>query len=234
MIMRDIIKPTLVITAVALVCVLGLSHVQRLAGPEIIKRVRESQAAALSLVLPGYNVGEARTAVIDGTAFTYWVGEKKEDDKTVPGYAFVARSPGYGGDIESMVGVDDTGVILGMSIINQSETPGLGSRCAEVADRETLWDYLRGGIPRRDLADGARIPWFQNQFKGLNASGKIGVLRRGVWNPGMRAELLEKNAISALTGATITSTAVITGIEKGVALLAKARQREVKKAAEAR
>ena len=108
-----------------------------------------------------------------------------------------------------MVGVDENGKVLGLSIISQSETPGLGDRCVEVADRETLWDHIRDGIPPRDFGDETRIPWFQNQFKGLNANSNIRMVRRGDWNPDMREDLLEMNAISALTGASITTSAVM-------------------------
>ncbi len=93
----------------------------------------------------------------------------------------------------------------------------------EVASRETLWDHVRGGIPVRDLPDEVRIPWFQKQFEGLDTNRKIGFMRRGVWNPNMRESLIEKNAISAITGATITSTAVIAGVEAAMTKLQKAR-----------
>ena len=217
------IKPALVLTAVVLVCFLAISYVQRLTSRQIIERIVEKQEAALSLVLPGFTVGAARKTDIDGKEFLYWEGEKMIDDKTVKGYAFMTKSPGYGGLVESMVGVDERGTILGLSIVNQSETPGLGERCVEVMNRGTLWDYIRGGIPVRDFSDETRIPWFQSQFKGLDANSKIRMLKRGDWNPGMREYFLQKNAISALTGATATSSAVIMSIEEGISRLKKAR-----------
>ncbi|HOT45264.1 MAG TPA: FMN-binding protein [Spirochaetota bacterium] len=227
--MKDIIKPTVILTAIALICVFLLSHVEKLTVPVIAKRAKESREQALALVLPGFTVtGDEKRARVDGSDFTWWEGEKKVEDaimkeKTVKGFAFLTKSPGYSGDIETMVGVDENGKVTGLTVISQTETPGLGARCVEVASRETLWDRFRGGIPVRDFADEARIPWFQNQFEGLDTKKKIGFMRRGVWNPNMRESLLEKNAISAITGATITSTAVIAGIEAGVARLAKAR-----------
>jgi Na+-translocating ferredoxin:NAD+ oxidoreductase subunit G len=226
--MKDIIKPTVILTAIALVCAFLLSHVQKLAVPAIFKRAKEKQEQALALVLPGFSVGAERKVALDGSAFTWWEGEKKANDpiardRTVKGYAFITRSPGYGGEIESMVGVDENGKITGLTIVVQTETPGLGARCVEVANRETLWDFFRDGVPLRDRGDEVRIPWFQKQFEGIDANRKIGFLRRGIWNPNMRESLLDKNAISAITGASITSTAVIEGIEKGMARLARAR-----------
>ena len=221
--MKDIVKPTVILTAVALACALLLSHVQRLTGPVIEKRARERREQALSLALPGYTVGPERKVALDGAEFTWWEGEKKVDDKSEKGYAFIVKTPGNDGDIEAIAGVDGNNRITGLTIISQAETPGLGARCVEIPDRETFWDHFREGIPPRDRSGEARIPWFQKQFEGLDAGTKIGFLRRGVWDPGMREVLLEKNSISAITGATITSTAVIAGIEKGMALLARAR-----------
>lgn len=221
--MKDIVKPTVILTAIALVCAFLLSHVEKLTVPVIQVRVKAKQEQALALVLPGFIVSGERKSMVDGAEFTWWEGEKKVDIKTVKGFAFITKSPGYSGDIDSMVGVDENGKITGMTIIGQSETPGLGARCIEVANRETLWDFFRGGAPARDFSDEVRIPWFQKQFEGLDTRAKIGILRRGVWNPNMRESLIEKNAISAITGATITSTAVIAGIEAGMARLAKAR-----------
>ncbi len=227
--MKDIVKPTVILTAIALVCVFMLSHVERLTAPAIASRAKEKKEQALALVLPGYTItGGEKKARVDGNDFTWWEGEKKVEDaimkeKIVKGFAFVTKSPGYSGDIEFMTGVDEGGKIMGLTIIGQTETPGLGARCVEVANRETLWDHFRCDIPVRDFADEVRIPWFQKQFEGLDAKGKIGFMRWGVWNPNMRESLIEKNAISAITGATITSTAVIAGVEAGVARLEKAR-----------
>ena len=47
------------------------------------------------------------------------------------GYAFMAVGKGYGGNIDILVGLEDEATIKGITIISQSETPGLGSRIAE-------------------------------------------------------------------------------------------------------
>jgi Na+-translocating ferredoxin:NAD+ oxidoreductase subunit G len=229
--MQHILKPTLIIVAIAFVCVIILSQVQKLTTPTKAVRAKEKQEHALALVLPGFDMGEARTARIDGKEFTWWEGVKQSDGAVRKGYAFITKSAGYGGDIESMVGVDETGVILGLSIISQSETPGLGDRCIEVANRETLWDHVRGGIPLRDYGDDSQIPWFQNQFKGINAGARIAVARCGDWSPDISESLLEMNAISALTGASVTTAAVVKSVEDGMALLMKARK-EMQESAE--
>ncbi len=222
--LKTIIKPTLVLVSVAFVCTYALTHINRLTGPRIKEQVRQKRTQALALVLPGYTVGEEVRESVEGREFAFWEGEKEINGngvkRTARAYAFIASGTGYADRVDSMVGVDTTGTILGISIISQSETPGLGARCVEVAASETLWDVL-GGSTKGKGVDNA--PWFQEQFGGLDASG-IKILKIGDWNPGMRQDLLGKNAITALTGATITSQAVVKSIESGMALLKKARE----------
>ncbi len=52
-------------------------------------------------------------------------------DGTGIGYVFLAVGKGYGGDIKILIGLEDETTIKGITIISQSETPGLGSRIAE-------------------------------------------------------------------------------------------------------
>jgi electron transport complex protein RnfG len=219
---KEIIKPSLILTTVAFISSFLLSYVQKYTGPEIERHKKEKLAEALRLVLPGFTVGEAHNVSIEGSEFTFWIGERKTGQAVEKGYAFVTASPGYGGDVESMVGVDEKGKILGLSIINQSETPGLGARCVEVTSKETLWDFLSKKAPYPGHGEEKQIPWFQEEFRSLDTTRKIRIEKRGVWSPGMRQSLLEDNAISALTGATITSSAVVRSIERGMERFKKA------------
>ena len=83
-----------------------------------------------------------------------------------------------------MVGVDNDGKVLGISIINQSETAGLGAVAA---------------------ADTSAGEAFRDQFAGM--SGSVSVTKDG-------------GAVDALTGATITSRAVCSGVNAALACVA--------------
>ena len=52
-------------------------------------------------------------------------------DNTLVGYAFLATGKGYGGDIDILVGLEDEQTLKGITIVTQSETPGLGSKIIE-------------------------------------------------------------------------------------------------------
>lgn len=176
------------------------------------ERIKQSEAAkttkALSTVLPGYEVDPDARQDADG--IPYWIGKK--DGST--GYAYIATKTGYSSDIQTMVGVDQEGTILGISILFQQETPGLGARVQEVPSSVSLWDKI---TMKKIEEQGPVRPWFAEQFEGLKATD-IAISKGKEWQ-GMseeeRQNLLEKNAVSALSGATITTRAIAESISEG-------------------
>jgi electron transport complex protein RnfG len=128
------------------------------------------------------------------------------------GYAFEVSGRGYSDDIKFMIGVDNSGKILGMSVLSHSETPGLGERVNEVASTEYVWYPLGGGEPAK--------PWFTQQFEGLVALKPIGINKSvGEWHSldeRKREELRGKNEVTAITGSTISTRAFTSGILKTV------------------
>lgn len=109
-------------------------------------------------------------------------------DRSLAGVAFIAKGKGYSGNIETMVGMSPDATITAIKVLSQSETPGLGSRINEIKDPTTIFDLFKGKHP-----DSSLKPWFQEQFSNKKSS-----------------ELEEVNAI---TGATISSRAVINSIK---------------------
>ena len=95
-------------------------------------------------------------------------------DNEKAGYAFMASGSGYGGDIDIVVGLDNSFGIKGVSILSQTETPGVGSKITESL--------------------------FTDQFKGLSASD-IALKSEG-------------GKIDAITGATISSRAVVNAVKE--------------------
>lgn len=98
--------------------------------------------------------------------------------KNILGYVFKAQKKGYSSDIITLVGMDRAGKIIHIKILSQNETPGIGSRIAEIAQEGAL-----------------AKSWFQEQFSGK----KIDQL---------------PTSVQAITGATISSRAVINSIQE--------------------
>ncbi|MBM3252260.1 MAG: RnfABCDGE type electron transport complex subunit G [Candidatus Omnitrophica bacterium] len=107
---------------------------------------------------------------------TYYVAKK---DNKLMGYIIRAKTKGYASTINMLVGFDPKGIIKGIKILTQEETPGLGAKINEVRYGEDK-------------------PWFLKQFEGK------------------KPQELDLKNIQAITGATISSTAVLEGVKKAV------------------
>jgi electron transport complex protein RnfG len=68
-------------------------------------------------------------------------------DNEISGYILKIYARGYSSTIEMLVGFDTKGLIKGVAVLSQSETPGLGARIVEIKS-------------------GEKEPWFLKQFKG--------------------------------------------------------------------
>jgi len=228
MTIREIIQSTIVIAIITFIAAFALSHINDLTRPSIQEQEKEKQENALSVVFPGYRIQDKKSVSLDGEDFVYWTAKKKESGTTRNAFAFITSQPGYSGDIRVMVGVNVKDEILGLSILSQTETPGLGARCTEIASTETFFGYLFGNLfagKEVETEKEPSRPWFQKQFTGLSADQQIEIVKKGDWQPSMREQLRKKNAITAITGATITTKTVRDAITKGIEKLHRARQK---------
>ena len=86
-------------------------------------------------------VNEARKQVLPAAA-SFKEEEAKEADGIqyipgfngageVVGYVASVTEPGYGGDIDFVVGIDNDAKITGLNVVTSSETPGLGAKINE-------------------------------------------------------------------------------------------------------
>jgi Na+-translocating ferredoxin:NAD+ oxidoreductase subunit G len=120
--------------------VLGLTY--NITRPLIAEQSAKEQRQALEKVISDADTYEKKV---------YRKGEYFEclKGKELIGYALFVKTAGYSGDINMLLGINRSGDILGVEILSQSETPGLGARCVEVKR-------------------GHSGPWFLEQFKGKN------------------------------------------------------------------
>jgi Na+-translocating ferredoxin:NAD+ oxidoreductase subunit G len=159
---------------------------------------------ALKEVMPE-SVGTFLEPVKENGEIKYWEVFKNKNSKPA-GYVFIAKKYGYSSVIETMVGIKKDGTITGVSVLSQNETPGLGAKIVEVVSDDTLLKALKQVFSKEKEVEAKILPYFTEQFKGLN----VGRLE------------LSKDGIHAITGATISSKAVLDSIkEKGLEILGK-------------
>jgi electron transport complex protein RnfG len=197
-----------VLTVVTLVAGLAIGFTWDQTKTRIEEQEKMTQQSALSSVFPaGVTIEEHAGAGL--LPSRYWTAVK---DAAIVGYAFQDSSRGFEKDIKIVVGISSSGTILGLNVLSQSETPGLGTRVQEVASKKYVWNAL-SGVKEQGVS------WFTQQFAGIDLSKPIGVRKGSEWhslNIGAREELVRANDISAITGATISTRAVVAAVTKRI------------------
>jgi len=155
--------PVVFLALIVIVSVVLLMVVNNITSPIVKKMQVEEIENTLRSIFPEMS----RYEVEDEIYVIYEDGEKA-------GYAFTTAGGGYGGNIDILVGLDSGFEIKGISILSQTETPGLGARITESS--------------------------FTDQFKGLSVDS-IALRPEG-------------GNIDAVTGATISSRAVVEAIQE--------------------
>ncbi|NLG16081.1 MAG: FMN-binding protein [Fibrobacter sp.] len=204
--MKDIIKLTAVLTiiSVAAALIIALAYVKTKGTIE--DGQKKAQETALDMVVPAGSVLTEKKGDGSLKPAQYWEASKGDDQF----YIFKISSTGYSSDIIYLVSVDTEGLVYGMTIMQQAETPGLGSRVQEVISKEYIWNGLFSKAEKGNT-------WFTEQFSGLNVNNEIGIDKSmGEWHKldGKSKDALKaKNSITAITGSTISTRAVTKGLE---------------------
>ncbi len=172
----------------AIICLAAsgfLGVVYNMTKPKILYQQALEEQSSLKEVFPKADTFEP---VKKGEDIFYY--KALDAEKNVLGFAFKASRKGYSSDIVTMVGMDKEGVITDIKILSQNETPGLGSRITEVIQKNTLMNIL---LRKAKIAAPGR-PWFQEQFSDKKVD--------------------ELSSVDTITGATITSRAVIDSVQE--------------------
>ncbi|HNY65351.1 MAG TPA: RnfABCDGE type electron transport complex subunit G [Deltaproteobacteria bacterium] len=126
--MKEILRLMVVLTTVSALAGFSLAYVN-----EKTKAPREYQdrmklLGSLNTVLPPHDNEPDKDAVEAGGT-TYYISK---EDGAVNGIAFETSSDkGYSGLIRVMVGIKPGGEVIAIEIVEQKETPGLGTKIAE-------------------------------------------------------------------------------------------------------
>jgi len=227
--MKNTIRFPLVLGIICLVAAAGVGGMYVLTRPEIEAREKKARERAFALVFgPGVEVTERETSAeaadVSKPARVTLLAEVRRAGN-LTGYAAIVETKGYAAEkIRMMVGTDPRAErIIGINIISQKETPGLGSRVDEVESHATWWKKLTGRV---EISGEPERPWFQKQFGSHQDDS--------TWFPVKNLPPLEDTKrtqevggtprqIQAITGATITTKAVIRGIHEAIAAIRRVK-----------
>lgn len=141
--MSQLVRFGLILGAICLAATLVLAVTYEVTKPKIEAQLKAEEQSALKTIIPSADSFSEKS--VDG--IEYFEALK---GKTVIGYCVRVIGNGYNGYIRIIAGVDPNGMIQGISVLEHSETPGLGAKINEVRP-------------------GEGEPWFLKQFKGKNA-----------------------------------------------------------------
>ncbi|MCB5251601.1 MAG: RnfABCDGE type electron transport complex subunit G [Candidatus Cloacimonadaceae bacterium] len=103
-----------------------LAYVNSLTSPVIAQRKAAEEIQAREALIPNAEFEERQS----DQGMIYYVAKAPETGEIL-GYTFIAADLGYSSTVQTMVGVDSEFKVLGVQIIDQGETPGLGANCTQ-------------------------------------------------------------------------------------------------------
>ena len=168
---KYVLRLTLTLLAITALVAVILAAVNKVTAPIIARQKAEKTRLAIQAVLPGGG---------ESVEFTDATGTVANVYKGEAGYAVEVVPQGFGGAITMMVGVDFQGNVLGVSVINQTETAGLGAVCG---------------------ADNSAGEAFRGQFVGM--SGDLAVTKDGGQVDAITGATITSRAVTAGVNAAL-------------------------------
>jgi electron transport complex protein RnfG len=152
---RDYIRLTSILVLVCLIAAVLLGFTNSFTSTKIQEQIAKSNDEARKEVLADaseFNKIEYSNANLDIVSEVY---EGKANGQVI-GYAIKVSPKGYAGTIDIMVGVDTKGIVKGINIGNNTETPGLGKNADTPKFKEQyqgkVWDneivVIKNGAPK--------------------------------------------------------------------------------------
>ena len=189
--MKKSIHYPLVLTVIAALCVAGIDVVYSNVAEKIKIADEKKALGAVCCIFSGCPAEqmEKLESQYEGDTVTWF--------KCPVGYAVITSAQGFDGAVTVMAGWDKSvEKINGIYVLSHTETPGLGGNVDLVNSANSWGGWLSG----KWIDETGKRPDFQEQFRNL-ALEEAKLKRDG-------------GRVDALTGATITSNAVVNAVQK--------------------
>ena len=147
------------LTLISLVAAICLGFVYELTRKPIEMSVLNKKLEAIKLVVPGFtndpNSEMYRLPTGEGDSLEIYPAKK---DDIIIGYAInTYTNKGFSGDIFMMAGFRSDGTIINITILNQKETPGLGTKMAEPKFKDQFNDKNPSEFKLKVKKDGGPV-----------------------------------------------------------------------------
>ena len=140
--MKYYLRITLPLLTICTVVAVLLAAVNIATRDTIARNAQREKEAAIASLYPDFSaVTEDKRAYPAGVHTVYRVCD---GDRQL-GYAVSLESRGFGGMVQMMIGITQTGTVSGIRVLSHSETPGLGSRALEQGYLASFHGLAAGG-----------------------------------------------------------------------------------------
>ena len=154
----------LVLTLVAVIMGGILAYVNHLTEGPIAEQKEKALADGIKAVMVCDDLKVAKTDVVKqndakGKEMTFTVYQIKDAQGNDLGAAVESTTMGFGGDLKVLVGFDTKGTILGYTLLEHAETPGLGAKADQWFQKGQKGDIV-GENPAEPLTvskDGGKV-----------------------------------------------------------------------------
>ena len=160
----SLVNMMVVLTGVAVVMGGILAYVNHLTEGPINEQKTKALADGIKTVMVCNDLVVAKTDTVKqndakGKELTYIIYQIQDAQKKDLGAAVESTTMGFGGDLKILVGFDPEGKILGYTLLEQSETPGLGAKADKWFQKGEKGDII-GKDPKESLTvskDGGQV-----------------------------------------------------------------------------
>ena len=153
----------LVLTGVAVIMGGILAYVNHLTEGPIAEQKAKTLADGIKTVMCVADINVSKTDTvrqdIAGKEFTYIIYNTQDVRGKDLGAAVESTTGGFGGDLKVLVGFDPEGKILGYTLLEHAETPGLGAKADKWFQKGEKGDII-GKDPKEPLTvskDGGQV-----------------------------------------------------------------------------
>ena len=159
----SLLNMVLVLTGVAVVMGGILAYVNHLTEGPIAEQKAKALADGIKTVMVCDDIVVAKTDTVrqnvGGKELTYIIYQAQDAQKKDLGAAVESTTGGFGGDLKVLVGFDPEGKILGYTLLEHAETPGLGAKADKWFQKGEKGDII-GKDPKEPLTvskDGGKV-----------------------------------------------------------------------------
>lgn len=154
----------LVLTGVAVITGCILAYVNHVTEGPIALQKEKTLADGIKAVMGGGDLSVAKTDTVKqndskGKEMTFIIYQTQDAQKKDLGAAVESTTSGFGGNLKILVGFDAQGNILGYTLLEHAETPGLGAKADKWFQKGAKGDII-GKNPAEELTvskDGGKV-----------------------------------------------------------------------------